>query len=380
MSLASKRAVLNEAVEARKGGIGAASGDNGASAEPGVAGASHASSAAGYTSATGATANAPSSEPARTWKMPPPSLVLAQLWRNLGIPLLAIALFLIVWSRISVGIQTSLGQIPGPAAVLAQTKVLWADHVTEREKAAAFYERQKVRNAARLAEDPNAKIVTRKYTGKPTYIDQIFTSLKTVFAGFVLATLVAVPIGIFCGLSRSVNRALNPFIQLFKPVSPLAWLPLVTMVVSALYVTENPIFEKSFVNSAITVTLCSLWPTIINTALGVSSIDKDLMNVARVLQLGVGTRLFKLVLPASLPLIFTGLRLSLGVGWMVLIAAEMLAQNPGLGKFIWDEFQNGSSSSLARIMVAVFTIGFVGFLLDRMMYGLQSLFSFGARR
>jgi nitrate/nitrite transport system permease protein len=90
--------------------------------------------------------------------------------------------------------------------------------------------------------------------------------------------------------------------------------------------------------------------------------------------------MFKLVLPASLPLIFTGLRLSLGVGWMVLIAAEMLAQNPGLGKFIWDEFQNGSSNSLARIMVAVFTIGFVGFMLDRVMYGLQSLFSFGARR
>jgi nitrate/nitrite transport system permease protein len=306
--------------------------------------------------------------------------VLAQLWRAIGIPLLAIALFLVVWSRASTGIQTSLGQIPGPASVWAQAQALWADHVSEREKATAFHERQKARNAARLAEDPTTRIVTRKYTGKPTYIDQIFTSLKTVFAGFVLATLVAVPIGILCGLSKTVNRALNPFIQLFKPVSPLAWLPLVTMVVSALYVSESPIFEKSFVNSAITVTLCSLWPTIINTALGVSSIDKDLMNVARVLQLGVGTRLFKLVLPASLPLIFTGLRLSLGVGWMVLIAAEMLAQNPGLGKFIWDEFQNGSSSSLARIMVAVFTIGLVGFLLDRVMYGLQSLFSFGARR
>jgi nitrate/nitrite transport system permease protein len=264
--------------------------------------------------------------------------------------------------------------------VWQQAQALWGDHVAERAKAAAFYERQKARNAARLAEDPNTNIVVRKYTGKPTYIDQILTSLETVFAGFLLATLVAVPVGIFCGLSQTVNRALNPFIQLFKPVSPLAWLPLVTMVVSALYVTSDPLFEKSFVNSAITVALCSLWPTIINTALGVTSIDRDLMNVARVLQLPLGTRLFKLVLPASLPLIFTGLRLSLGVGWMVLIAAEMLAQNPGLGKFIWDEFQNGSSSSLARIMVAVFTIGFVGFLLDRIMYGLQSLFSFGARR
>jgi nitrate/nitrite transport system permease protein len=319
-------------------------------------------------------------ESSRVKRGTPPQVIVGKIWRSIGIPFVAIALFLFVWSRLSSGIETSLGQIPGPTAVWAQTQALWADHLAEREKSAAFYERQKTRNAARLAEDPDVTIVERKYTGKPTYIDQIFTSLKTVFAGFLLATLFAVPVGILCGLSKTVNTALNPFIQLFKPVSPLAWLPIVTLLVSALYTSENPMFEKSFVNSAITVTLCSLWPTVINTALGVGSIDKDLMNVARVLQLGVFTRLFKLVLPASLPLIFTGLRLSLGVGWMVLIASEMLAQNPGLGKFIWDEFQNGSSNSLARIMVAVLTIGFIGFLLDRVMYGLQSLFSFGARR
>jgi nitrate/nitrite transport system permease protein len=306
--------------------------------------------------------------------------VLKNVWHSVGIPLVAIALFLLVWSRLSAGIDTSLGKIPGPVAVWEQTQALWADHLAEREKRVAFYERQKTRNAARLADDPGATIVERRYTGKPTYIDQIVTSLKTVFAGFLIATLIAVPVGILCGLSKTVNTALNPFIQLFKPVSPLAWLPIVTLLVSALYVTENPMFAKSFVTSAITVTLCSLWPTVINTALGVGSIDRDLMNVARVLNLGVFTRLFKLVLPASLPLIFTGLRLSLGVGWMVLIASEMLAQNPGLGKFIWDEFQNGSANSLARIMVAVLTIGFVGFLLDRVMYALQSLFSFGAQR
>src|SRR5205085_3255418 len=113
-----------------------------------------------------------------------------------------------------------------------------------------------------------------------------------------------------------------------------------------------------------------------NTALGVSSIDRDLINVARTLQLDWKTRLFKLVLPSSLPLIFTGLRLSLGVGWMVLIAAEMLAQNPGLGKFIWDEFQNGSSDSLARIMVAAFTIGGIGSLLARLMMTGQGVFGF----
>jgi nitrate/nitrite transport system permease protein len=198
--------------------------------------------------------------------------------------------------------------------------------------------------------------------------------------GFAIATLIAVPTGIICGLSRSVNGALNPLIQIFKPVSPLAWLPIVTMIVSALYLNPSDALPKSLVISAITVTLCSLWPTLINTALGVASIDKDLMNVSRVLQLPTWRTVTKLVLPSSLPLIFTGLRLSLGVGWMVLIAAEMLAQNPGLGKFVWDEFQNGSSSSLARIMVAVLTIGIIGFLLDRLMYALQAAFTYSATR
>jgi nitrate/nitrite transport system permease protein len=114
----------------------------------------------------------------------------------------------------------------------------------------------------------------------------------------------------------------------------------------------------------------------VNTAIGVNSIDKDHLNVARVLNLGAMTRVRKIVIPSSLPYIFAGLRISLGVGWMVLIAAEMLAQNPGLGKFVWDMFQNGSSSTLARIMVAVFTIGIIGFLLDRIMITLQRLVSY----
>jgi nitrate/nitrite transport system permease protein len=206
------------------------------------------------------------------------------------------------------------------------------------------------------------------------------TSLKTVAVGFLIATLIAVPVGVFCGLFRTVNGALNPLIQIFKPVSPLAWLPIVTMVVSALYIDPFEALPKSLVISAITVTLCSLWPTLINTALGVASIDKDLMNVSRVLQLPTWRTITKLVLPSSLPLIFTGLRLSLGVGWMVLIAAEMLAQNPGLGKFVWDEFQNGSSSSLAKIIVAVLTIGIIGFMLDRLMYALQAAFTYSTSR
>ena len=250
-----------------------------------------------------------------------PRAHMRQLWLDLGAPVLAIAAFLLVWSQVSQGIQTSLGTIPGPAAVWEQTKALWADHLVQREKAVVFYERQEKRNAEKLAEDPAADMTIRKYTGKPTYIDQIFTSLKTVFAGFLLATVLAVPIGILCGASKTFNAMFNPLIQLFKPVSPLAWLPIVTMIVSAVYVTADPMFDKSFINSAVTVTLCSLWPTVINTAVGVGSIDRDLLNVARVLRLKRSTQLTKLVLPSALPYIFTGMRLSLGVGWMVPIAA-----------------------------------------------------------
>jgi nitrate/nitrite transport system permease protein len=257
---------------------------------------------------------------------------------------------------------------------------LHEDAVRETEKEAAFYVRQDERNAKLIANGQEDKVKERVYTGKPTYYDQIWTSIKTVFFGFLIASAIAIPLGISAGLSQTANAALNPLIQIFKPVSPLAWLPIVTMVVSAVYTTNDGMFSKSFLISAITVTLCSLWPTLINTALGVSSIDKDLVSVSKVLKMNTWTKITKLVLPSALPLIFTGLRLSLGVGWMVLIAAEMLAQNPGLGKFVWDEFQNGSSQSLAKIMVAVFTIGIIGFLLDRIMYAIQAAFTFTNNR
>jgi len=304
----------------------------------------------------------------------------AALWRSLLVPLIGIGLFIAAWGALAPQVQTSLGAIPGPAAVMEQAGVLYDDHVAERGKADAFMERQELRNQALIEQGLEERVKWRSYTGKPTYLDQILTSLVTVALGFLVATLIAVPLGIMCGLSPLVNGALNPLIQIFKPVSPLAWLPIVTMVVSALYVNASDALPKSLVISALTVTLCSLWPTLINTALGVSSIDRDLMNVGKVLQLPRLTTIRKVVLPSAMPLIFTGLRLSLGVGWMVLIAAEMLAQNPGLGKFVWDEFQNGSSDSLARIMVAVLTIGLIGFLLDRVMYALQAAFTYSTQR
>ena len=282
-----------------------------------------------------------------------------------------ILVFLFLWQLLANNIITSLGQFPGPNQVWEQSKSLVTEHRRERSKETAFYQRQEVRNAKKLADDPGATVKIRSYTGKATFLDQIFISLLTVAFGFMVATLVAVPLGILCGLSESLYRCINPIIQTFKPVSPLAWLPLVTMVVSALYVSDDPLFDKAFLTSAFTVALCCLWPTVVNTIVGVASIDRDLINVSRVLRLGSLVHIRKVVIPSAIPLIFTGLRLSLATGWMVLIAAEMLAQNPGLGKFIWDEFQNGSSNSLGRIMVAVLVIGIIGFILDSLMLALQ---------
>ena len=291
------------------------------------------------------------------------------------LPLLGIMIFLMLWSIAAKNINTSLGQFPGPTAVYEQFGTLYDEHVTERAKAEKFYERQTIRNEKRVAADPGYQPRIRNYTGKETFLDQIITSLITVTSGFLLAAIIAIPLGIAMGLSKNLNSAINPIIQIFKPVSPLAWLPLVTIVVSALYVTDDPIVAKSFINSLLTVTLCSLWPMVINTSIGVSSLDQDLKNVSRVLRLPILKHVQKIVLPASVPMIFTGMRLSFGVAWMVLIAAEMLAQNPGLGKFVWDEFQNGSSDSLARIMAAVIVIGFIGFVLDRGMLQLQRMAS-----
>ncbi len=254
-------------------------------------------------------------------------------------------------------VKTSLGALPGPGDVWDAFKGLMVEYGAARTAAA------------------EAVAAGSSYTGPPTFIDQIFTSLKTVAMGFVLASIVAVPLGLIAGMSKRVNAAINPLIQVMRPVSPLAWLPIVTMVVSASITSDDPTMAKSFVISAVVVMLCSLWPTLINTAIGTASIDKDLINVGRVLKLGWFAKLRRLVLPSALPYIFTGMRLSLGTGWMVLIAAEMLAQNPGLGKFVWDEFQNGNEKSLARIMVAVVVIGLIGFALDRVMMALQAFVS-----
>jgi len=300
---------------------------------------------------------------------------LAGVGKSLAAPLFGILAFLAMWALLAPQVDTSLGALPGPLEVGEQGVALFDEWSAAKEAEAQFYAQQDANNAAAIAAGNAGAARDFDYAGPPTFLDQIITSLQTVALGFFLATAVAVPIGLLAGLSKTFNAAINPLVQIMKPVSPLAWLPIVTMVISAMITSADPLLPKAFVISALVVMLCSLWPTLINTAVGTSSIDKDLLAVGRVLKLGWFAKLTRLVLPASLPYIFTGMRLSLGVGWMVLIAAEMLAQNPGLGKFVWDEFQNGSSQSLARIMFAVIVIGLIGFLLDRGMMMLQNLAS-----
>lgn len=277
--------------------------------------------------------------------------------KGFGPPILGIVGFLALWAALAPLVNTSLGTLPGPREVFTAGTGLW-DEFRAAGEAKAEFERTAPPGAI--------------YSGQPTFVDQIWTSLRTVALGFVIGTVVAVPVGLMSGLSSTFRSAINPLVQIFKPVSPLAWLPIVTMVIAATVTNPDPILPKSFIISALVVTLNSLWLTLINTSIGAESVDKDLLNVAEVLRLSPMQKLRKLILPATLPYIFTGMRLSLGVGWMVLIAAEMLAQNPGLGKFVWDEFQNGSSESLSRIMFTVLVIGFIGFILDRLMSGAES--------
>ena len=241
-------------------------------------------------------------------------------------------------------------------------------------------------------EERAAKISEQEYPRAATIWYQVWRSLFTVFIGFVMAAIVAIPVGIMCGLNRIAMACLTPIISVFKPVSPVVWLLIFQIVVGAFFPDpeSHPLFvffaslpwigslkvNPAMIYSACTVAMCAVWPALVNTALGVSSVDQDHLNVAKVLKLGLWQRLTKIIIPSSLPLMFAGLRISLGVGWMVLIAAEALSSSDGLGKFVWDEYQNGSSHSFANILLACFLVGFIGFFLDRLMIILQRSVSF----
>lgn len=180
-----------------------------------------------------------------------------------------------------------------------------------------------------------------------------WNSLILVAQGYTLAIVVGTPLGFILGMSKLFTKCFDPLIQILRPVSPLAWLPLGLI-----------LFQKSQPAAIFTIAICSMWPTVMNTAVGVRAIPQDYLNVARVLRLSRGTMLFKVLLPATLPYMFTGFRLSLGIAWLVIVAAEMLTGVPGVGGFLWQEY---NSLIYEHIILSILTIGLVGFLLDRLM-------------
>ena len=187
----------------------------------------------------------------------------------------------------------------------------------------------------------------------------LIASLRRVLLGFALGALVAIPLGFLIGMSRPAMLAFNPIIQIFKPVSPLAWLPI-----------SLAIFNLADPSAIFVIFITSLWPTIINTALGVSSVPKDYLDVARVLEMPRWRQITKIIWPASLPYIFTGLRISLGIAWLVIVAVEMLTGGVGIGFFVWDEW---SRLNLSSVFLAVFVIGLTGLILDYAVGKIQEL-------
>jgi nitrate/nitrite transport system permease protein len=191
---------------------------------------------------------------------------------------------------------------------------------------------------------------------------QLAYSLGRVLIGYLLAIAVAVPIGFLVGMSPLMSKALDPFIQVLKPISPLAWMPL------ALYTIKDSSLSAIFV-----IFICSLWPTLINTAFGVASVRKEWLNVAKTLEVGTFRRAFTIILPAAAPTILTGMRISIGIAWLVIVAAEMLVGGTGIGYFVWNEWNNLSISS---VITAILIIGVVGMLLDQVLALITRLVTF----
>jgi nitrate/nitrite transport system permease protein len=180
-----------------------------------------------------------------------------------------------------------------------------------------------------------------------------YYSLVRVAQGFFLGALIGTPLGFLFGVSPVLSRMFDPLMQVMRPISPLAWLPLGLV-----------LFQKSEPAALFAIAVCSMWPTIINTMVGVRSIPQDYWNVAKVLRLSKTTTFLKIIVPATLPYMFTGYRLSLGIAWLVIVASEMLTGTPGVGGFLWQEY---NSLIYAHILLAIVTIGIIGFLLDRLM-------------
>jgi nitrate/nitrite transport system permease protein len=255
---------------------------------------------------------------------------IARAAKSLGFTLASFGLLSLIWAMVS---AASGAELPGPIATL---KVLW--HLVSNP----FYDN-----------GPNDKGIAI----------QLGSSLFRVFIGFTFGSVVAVPIGILVGASTFCQRLLNPLVQILKPVSPLAWFPI-----------GLAIFKSAGTATIFVIFITSIWSTVINTAFGVASIPEDHKNVGRAFGFSRGRYLRKILIPYSLPHIITGLRVSLGVAWLVIVAGEMLAGGIGIGFFVWDSW---NSLSLERVMSAILLIGTIGLLLDRGFNLLEKRVSYG---
>jgi nitrate/nitrite transport system permease protein len=191
---------------------------------------------------------------------------------------------------------------------------------------------------------------------------QLAYSLARVLLGFFLAALVAIPSGFLIGMSPLLHRALDPFIQVLKPISPLAWMPL------ALFTLKD-----SSVSAIFVIFICSLWPMLVNTAFGVAAVRREWLNVAKTLEVGPLRKAFRVILPAAAPTIMTGMRISVGIAWLVIVAAEMLVGGTGIGYFVWNEWNN---LSITNILAAILAIGLIGMVLDQILARLTRLVTF----
>ena len=238
---------------------------------------------------------------------------------HLLLPMVGLVLALLVWWGVSVRVP----DLPSPLRTWEESKLYILEPLTKRGEV-----------------DQGIALLA-------------YYSLVRVGQGFLLGILIGTPLGFLFGVSPVLSKMFDPLMQVMRPISPLAWLPLGLV-----------LFQKSEPAALFAIAVCSMWPTIINTMVGVKSIPQDYWNVARVLRLSRTTTFLKIIVPATLPYMFTGYRLSLGIAWLVIVASEMLTGTPGVGGFLWQEY---NSLIYAHILLAIITIGVVGFLLDRLM-------------
>jgi nitrate/nitrite transport system permease protein len=267
------------------------------------------------------------------------------LWRAALLSLALLAAFLLAWEM---AVRSS-GVGGGGPALDPEYAALLGQAAAQGGQTAMPAPSEIGRRLLELLSDP----FHRRGTNDQGIGIQIAYSLFRVMAGFLLAAVVAIPLGFLIGMSPLLNAALNPFIQVLRPVSPLAWMPL------ALYTIKD-----SSISSIFVIFICSIWPMLLNTAFGVASVRREWLNVARTLEAGTWRTAFRVILPAAAPTILTGMRISIGIAWLVIVAAEMLVGGTGIGYWVWNQWNN---LSIADIVIAILMIGLVGLSLDRLL-------------